>query len=80
MENIDSKDRMVRRDFIERLARGGFLALIALVTGILFARRQVTLGIDCPGEAICRGCRDLERCTRPEATREREGQRSGGEA
>lgn len=62
---------------MDKLARGGFLALITLVTGILLARRQVTPGSDCPGEAICRGCRELERCTRPGAAREREDRRSG---
>jgi len=70
---MDGKISMSRRNFLERMARGGLLALLALGGGLLFTRRQVTLGEDCTGIAACRNCRKLERCDRPEAAVEREG-------
>jgi len=63
---------MDRRTFINRWARAGVLVSMALVTGVLFSRRQVSLNRDCGLEFQCRDCRKLSSCTLPEAEEERE--------
>ncbi|MEN8155469.1 MAG: hypothetical protein ABFS10_00840 [Bacteroidota bacterium] len=62
---------MDRRRFIEQMARGGVLAGMALGTGFLLVRRQVTLQQDCGLNYQCRGCKKIEECRLPEAREER---------
>jgi len=64
---------MDRKTFIYRLIRGGLLASLALVAGILFARKQVTSVRECGPDFPCRGCSKLKRCRLPEAEMERAG-------
>jgi hypothetical protein len=59
---------MVRRDFIRQVARGGILAGMAALAGVLVARNQVTLREDCTDNFRCRSCSRLSGCTLPEAT------------
>jgi hypothetical protein len=58
---------MDRRDFISRFARGGALGALAIISGILISRRQVTLQTECSDNAQCRNCNKLKRCELPEA-------------
>ncbi|MCK5135928.1 MAG: hypothetical protein KAR19_09105 [Bacteroidales bacterium] len=62
---------MDRRDFINRIFRGGLLASLAVISGILFSRRQVALQDDCFDDFQCRNCRKLNNCTLPEADKAR---------
>ena len=63
---------MDRRHFIHRVVRGGVLAALAVLTGILFARQQVTLQGECSDNFQCKNCSKLSRCTLPEADKIRE--------
>ncbi len=66
---------MDRRDFINRTARGGLLAALAVISGILFSRQQVALQANCSGDFQCRSCRKLNKCVLPEAEKERENEK-----
>jgi hypothetical protein len=63
---------MDRRIFLHRFARGGMLASLVLLTGVLISRRQVSVSTACSGDYPCRRCRDLQNCALPEAMKERE--------
>ena len=63
---------MKRRDFIEKLGRGGLLAALAVVAGILLTRRQVVNDSECPADFRCRSCSRLSACQLPEAKTTRE--------
>jgi hypothetical protein len=65
---------MDRKTFIVRVARGGLLGALALGSGILLARRQVTLQRECGWYLPCRDCSRLEHCTLPEAEEARSSQ------
>jgi hypothetical protein len=62
---------MDRRKFIERLARAGWLAVLAAAAGVLLARRQVKAPELCQKEGGCRTCPVLSGCGLPEAEKER---------
>lgn len=63
---------MDRRIFLNRVARGGLLSLLVLVTGILVSRKQVSLKASCTGDFQCRNCNKLNGCELPEAISERD--------
>ena len=69
---------MDRRTFINRWARAGVLASMALVTGVLFSRRQVSLQRECGLEFRCRECSRLSSCRLPEAEKARGIELEGG--
>ena len=62
---------MDRKTFITRLVRGGLLAVLALISGILLTRKQVTLEKECGLGVQCRKCNKLNDCALPEAEAER---------
>jgi hypothetical protein len=62
---------MDRKTFLYRLMRGGMLASLALVAGILLARKQVSPVQECGLELRCRECSKLKKCRLPEAEKER---------
>jgi len=62
---------MDRRVFIEKFSRGGLLASLAVVAGILISRRQVSFIESCNDDFQCRNCRRLSSCALPEAENER---------
>jgi hypothetical protein len=62
---------MDRKAFIHLLVRGGLLSGLALVTGTLLSRRQVSLSRECDTGLPCRSCRKFERCSLPKAEKER---------
>lgn len=66
---------MDRKTFIYRLMRGGMLASLALVAGILLARKQVSTVQECGLDFRCRECSKLKKCRLPEAEMERAGKR-----
>ncbi|MGM0474470.1 MAG: hypothetical protein ACQERV_10020 [Bacteroidota bacterium] len=68
---------MDRRDFIQRLMRGGLLAGLLVIPGIFLSRRQVSSGSGCTGDFRCSSCGMLDRCTLPEAVHEREAGEGG---
>ena len=53
---------MNRKDFIALLMRTAFLALLALVSGILLSRRQVSLRRECGLEIACNSCSMKTNC------------------
>ena len=61
---------MDRKRFIEQMARGGLLAVLALGTGFLLSRRQVTLQQECELNYQCRSCGKLKECQLPEAKKQ----------
>lgn len=58
---------MNRRDFINRLARTGFLAVFAVMIGIFASRGKITRGNECVAEFQCKGCGKLKACRLPES-------------
>ncbi len=60
---------MNRKAFISTAGRITILGVMALFTGFLAARKQLTLE-SCP-ESICRNCNKKEDCNLPEAKRYR---------
>ncbi len=62
---------MNRRIFIERTGRGILLGALAIVSGILVSRRQVSLDTKCSANFQCRNCGKLSDCQLPEAETER---------
>jgi len=62
---------MDRKTFINFFARGGILALMALLGGVLLFRKQISLEQECGENFQCRKCTKLKRCQLPEAEKER---------
>ena len=62
---------MNRRYFIEKAGRTFLLGGLALVSGVLVARRQVKSNADCMVNYQCKSCRKLSSCSLPEAEIER---------
>ena len=58
---------MNRRIFIERTGRTFLLGGLALMSGLLIARRQVGPVTECNVNFRCKSCRKLTSCTLPEA-------------
>ncbi len=56
---------------MNQLARGSLLAAMALLGGVLFSRRQISLEQECELNSMCRNCSKLKRCHLPEAEKER---------
>ncbi len=63
---------MNRRNFIEKSGRGILLGALAIVSGVLVSRRQVSLDTKCTANFQCRNCGKLSNCQLPEAEIERE--------
>ncbi|MCK4747911.1 MAG: hypothetical protein KAT15_12765 [Bacteroidales bacterium] len=63
---------MDRKDFLKRVARVGLLGSLAVISGLLFSRRQVNFKADCTGDFQCRNCNKLKGCELPEALSERD--------
>jgi hypothetical protein len=53
---------MNRKTFIAHLLRGGLLATLLVVAGILVSRKQVRLQRDCGLERACTDCRKRQTC------------------
>jgi len=62
---------MNRRNFIEKSGRGILLGGIAIVSGVLVSRRQVSLDPNCSADFQCKNCGKLSKCQLPEAENER---------
>jgi len=62
---------MNRKEFVNRMARGSILGIIALLGGVLLARRQLSLVKECGLDYQCRNCSKLTKCQLPEAEKER---------
>ncbi|MFH0759806.1 MAG: hypothetical protein V2B15_21130 [Bacteroidota bacterium] len=62
---------MNRRKFLHGLFRGGLLATMGLVAGILVSRKQISLQKECGLKSPCRNCRILKDCRLPAAEKER---------
>jgi len=62
---------MNRKAFINTVARGGILALMALIAGIFYSRRQLSLERECGLNLQCRNCSKLSSCQLPGAEKER---------
>jgi hypothetical protein len=62
---------MNRRNFIEKSGRGILLGGLAIVSGVLVARRQVRRDTQCSANFQCKSCGKLTRCQLPEAETER---------
>ena len=63
--------KMNRKAFISALVRGGILASMALLAGILFSRKQISLEKECGLNLQCRNCSKLKACDLPDAKNER---------
>lgn len=66
-----NRKRMNRKSFLSALVRGGILGSMALLTGVLFSRKQLTLEKECGLSVQCRNCSKLKNCQLPEAEKER---------
>ncbi len=62
---------MNRRNFIEKTGRGILLGGLAIVSGVLVSRRQVSRDTQCSANFQCKNCGKLSRCQLPEAETER---------
>ncbi len=62
---------MNRKKFIELSGRGILLGGLAIVSGVLVSRRQVSLDTNCSANFQCRNCGKLSKCKLPEAETER---------
>ena len=58
---------MNRKAFIATLFRGGVLAAMALLAGLLLSRKQVSLEKECGLNLQCRSCSRLKACELPDA-------------
>ena len=68
---------MDRRNFIHGAARGGLLAILGVVTGVLVFRKQVTLQDECLENFQCRNCTKLSSCELPEASNTKDNGEEG---
>jgi hypothetical protein len=66
-----NREKMNRRRFIHGMVRGGLLASMTMVAGILVSRKQISLQKECGLKSPCRNCRILEDCRLPAAEKER---------
>ena len=62
---------MNRRNFIEKTGRGVLLGGLAIVSGVLVSRRQVSLDTQCSANFQCKNCGKLSKCQLSEAETER---------
>ncbi len=62
---------MNRKKFIELSGRGALLGGLAIISGVLVSRRQVSLDTKCSANFQCRKCGKLSKCQLPEAETER---------
>lgn len=62
---------MNRRIFIERTGRAFLLGGLAVLSGLLIARRQVSPDPACTANFQCKNCNRLSSCALPEAEIER---------
>ena len=62
---------MNRRNFIDKSGRALLLGALAIVSGVLIARRQVSRDTNCSANFQCRNCTKLSKCQLPEAEIER---------
>lgn len=58
--------------FIDRTSRTVLLGGLALLSGVLIARRQVSRDAGCLENFQCKNCRKLSSCSLPEAETERQ--------
>jgi hypothetical protein len=58
---------MNRRNFIDKAGRGLLLGGLAVVSGVLIARRQVSRDTQCSVDSQCKNCGKLSKCQLPEA-------------
>ncbi len=66
-----NQKQMNRKAFIYALARGGILATMALLAGVLISRKQISLEKECGLNLQCRNCSRVKACELPEAKIER---------
>lgn len=66
---------MDRKTFIASLFRGGILAALAVLAGVLLSRKQITLEKECGLNIQCRSCSRLKACDLPEAKTEKGDER-----
>jgi hypothetical protein len=66
-----NQKQMNRKAFIHTLVRGGILATMALLAGVLISRKQISLEKECGLNLQCRSCTRLKACELPEAKSER---------
>lgn len=62
---------MKRRDFIDKTGRGLLLGGLAVISGVLVSRRQLSMDTQCSANFQCRNCGELSKCQLPEAEMER---------
>lgn len=62
---------MKRRDFIDKTGRGLLLGGLAVLSGVLVSRRQLSMDTQCSANFQCRNCGKLSKCQLPEAEMER---------
>jgi len=62
---------MNRKKFIELSGRGILLGGLAIISGVLVSRRQVSMDTKCSANFQCRKCGKLSKCQLPEAEIER---------
>jgi len=62
---------MNRKKFFDLSGRYLLLGGLAIISGLLVSRRQVSLDTKCSANFQCRSCEKLSKCQLPEAESER---------
>ncbi|MDF1576336.1 MAG: hypothetical protein P1P86_14195 [Bacteroidales bacterium] len=62
---------MNRRNFLEKAVRGILLGGLALVSGLLVSRKQLSRYTQCSAGLQCKNCDKISECQLPEAENQR---------
>lgn len=63
---------MNRKDFIAKSGQAVILAVMLGLVSVFIGRKQLTEDSECALNGSCRACKKLNKCSLPEAEKERE--------
>jgi len=61
---------MNRKEFLRSLGRASILGGMGVLVAVFYKQDKITSYSDCSDNLMCRSCKNLKKCTLPEAKRE----------
>lgn len=68
--------QMKRKEFLQSLGRAAILGGMGILVAMFYSQNRITLYSDCTDNLLCKGCRNISRCTLPEAKKERDNEKA----